>query len=184
MRQAYCFSMFLFFYYSPHLIMLTGGQPSKEVRRRKSIMAKLFTLLQKQPVRWTMAIGWSIWISILLVLPEASLVDMGVPPGPSTSVRELAFTGVHLLAFAAACALWFWAWFGHLRLLASLVLATCITIGIGTLTEYLQMLVPDRYFSWSDFIANYAGALIAALFIWCKQTFIASWTARGKSSDD
>ena len=87
---------------------------------------------------------------------------------PNTSVRELVFTGLHMLAFGITCALWFWTWTGHLRLFVSLALAACIAIGLGSVTEYLQTFSPDRHPSWGDFAANYAGVFIAAAWIWHK----------------
>lgn len=148
------------------------------------MMEKLFALLQKWPVRWLAAIGWSLWISNLLIQPEGYLHNMGVPSGPNTPVRELAFTAVHLVTFAIACVLWFWAWLGHASVLASLALAAVITLGIGTLTEYQQTFVSDRYFSWGDFIANYVGALIAAGLIWRQRRAIARWKRRKRKPSE
>ena len=147
------------------------------------MIKKLFALLQKWPVRWLAAIGWSLWISNLLIQPEGYLHNMGVPSGPNTPVRELAFTAVHIVTFAIACALWFWAWLGHANVLTSLALAVCITFSIGALTELLQARVPTRYFSWNDFIANYVGALIAAGLIWRERKAIAGWKRRRSKSE-
>ena len=118
-------------------------------------------------LRWTAAIAWSIWISILLIQSEANpIISLGLPSGPQTFARELFFTCLHLLAFAITCTLWQWALSASLRARASLVGACIIAIGLGATTEYLQTLSPDRYPSWTDLIANCYGSLLAAWFIW------------------
>ncbi len=133
-------------------------------------MTSFLTFLQKPVVRWLMAIGWSLWISILLVQSEsAPLIDLGIQSGPRTLTRDILAAGVHLLSFGIACGLWFWAWSKHLRLLPSLALACCIAICLGGLTEYLQMFSPDRYPSWDDFIADCVGIFLVAYFIWYRQ---------------
>ncbi len=133
-------------------------------------MTSFFTFLQKPLVRWLMAIGWSLWIGILLVQSESNpLIDIGIQSGPRTLIRDILAAGAHLLAFGTACGLWFWAWSGYLRLLPSLALACCIAICLGGLTEYLQTFSPGRHPSWVDFIANCAGIFIVACFIWYTQ---------------
>ena len=67
-------------------------------------------------LRWTAAIAWSIWISILLIQSEANpIISLGLPSGPQTFARELFFTCLHLLAFAITCTLWQWALSASLR---------------------------------------------------------------------
>lgn len=133
-------------------------------------MASVLSVIQLRTVRWIMVIVWTIFISILLIQPESQpLIDTGIPPGPSTLEREIVFTTAHLIAFGITCALWFWAWFGHLSLPKSLLLGIVCAILIGSVTEYLQSYSPDRHPSWIDFFANCTGAIIMAYVIWRKQ---------------
>ena len=130
------------------------------------MMASLFALLQKHPMRWLLAIGWSVWIVFWLVQPEESLTRLGVPSGARMPNRELVSNGFHLIAFSIACFFWFWAWVGHLEPGISLALAVVIAISLGLLTEYQQTFSPDREASWNDLAANCVGVLMAAGFIW------------------
>jgi hypothetical protein len=130
-------------------------------------------ILQFRPVRWIIAITWTIFISIVLVQPENQpLINTGIPPGPNTLERELVFTTLHLIAFSTTCAVWFWAWFGHLILKHSLLIAISIALTLGGVTEYLQSFSPDRYPSVGDLLANASGALLMARFIWSRQQAI------------
>lgn len=132
------------------------------------------TLLQNRLIRWSVTILWTVFISILLVQPEKQpLIDIGIQPAPITLEREILFTTLHLIAFAITCVLWFWAWFGHLNLSKSLILAIVISIILGTTTEYLQIYSPDRYPSLIDYLANCLGASLAGYVIWRKQEKLA-----------
>lgn len=118
-------------------------------------------------LRWTSAIVWTIWITVLLIQPEADpIINLGLPTGPQTFLRELFFTCLHLLAFAVTCALWQWALSASMPMRASIVFACIIALCLGASTEYLQTLSPDRYPSWTDLIANCYGSLLAAWFTW------------------
>jgi len=133
-------------------------------------MTSVMSVIKIPIVRWILVIIWTIFISIILVQPESDqLIDTGIPPGPPTLEREIVFTSAHLISFGITCALWFWAWFGHLSFPKSLLLGIIFAIVIGSITEYLQSYSPDRHSSWLDFIANCTGALLMARFIWRKQ---------------
>ncbi len=123
-------------------------------------------LLRLSVVRWALAVAWSIWITVLLIQPEANpVIDLGLPKGPQTLAREVVFATLHVVAFGVTCALWFHAWSARARPRKSLILACMIAIFMGAATEALQTLAPDRYASWLDFIANICGTLLAAHII-------------------
>ncbi len=133
---------------------------------RISILASITAVLNTRVSRWVFAIAWSVWISILLLQPEANpIIDLGLPSGPQTLVRETFFTSLHVIAFATTCALWCWTWLGHLCLQSSLVIACVIAIALGAATEALQSLAPDRHPSLFDFAANVVGTFMAASLI-------------------
>ncbi len=134
---------------------------------RTAILASITAVLNRRVSRWVFAIAWSVWICILLLQPEANpIIDLGLPSGPQTLVRETFFTSLHVIAFATTCALWCWTWLGHLRLQSSLVIACVIAIAMGAATESLQSLTPDRHPSLFDFAANVVGTFLAARLIW------------------
>ena len=66
-------------------------------------MDRLFTLLQKRPIRWTAAIGWTLWIIFWLVQPESTLKSFGIPSGSRVPGHEVVSNGFHFLAFSVAC---------------------------------------------------------------------------------
>ena len=123
-------------------------------------------VLNLGPARWTLAIGWTLLLTLFLLQPEADpLIDLGLPRGESTLQRELFFSALHLLAFAMTCFIWFWAIHRALNPRRSLLTAVLIAIALGIVTEALQTLTLDRHASPIDLIANIAGALIAARLI-------------------
>ncbi|MCY3834009.1 MAG: VanZ family protein [Chloroflexi bacterium] len=130
-------------------------------------MNHLFQVLQAGPLRLTLAIGWSLLLTLLLLQPEADpVIDLGLPRGDSSLEREIFFIALHLLAFALTCSLWCWALARFVDRRASLYAAVLIAIGLGIATETLQSLTQDRHASPIDLIANLGGALIAARIIW------------------
>ncbi|MCY3867548.1 MAG: VanZ family protein [Chloroflexi bacterium] len=123
--------------------------------------------LNPAPARWTLAIGWTLLLTLFLLQPEAEpLIDLGLPRGESTLQRELFFSALHLLAFALTCFIWFWTIHSALTLGRRLLAAVLIAISLGIVTEALQSLTLDRHASLIDLIANIAGALVAARLIW------------------
>ena len=118
-------------------------------------------------VRWTLAIGWTLLLTLFLLQPEAEpLIDLGLPRGESSLQRELFFSALHLLAFALTCLMWFWTFHFASKLKRRLLAAVVIAISLGIVTEALQSLTLDRHASVIDLIANIAGALVAARLLW------------------
>ena len=119
-----------------------------------------------RPIRWLAALAWSVLLCVLLLQPEADpVINLGLPTGPQTLAREAFFTALHMAAFALTCALWYWAWQGHLAFGASLALGISFAIILGAATEFLQSFAPDRYPSVLDLIANLFGTILAAWLI-------------------
>ena len=76
------------------------------------------------------------------------MLDLGIPRGENTPVRELIFSTLHLLGFALTCVLWFWALKVKFKPKTGLLLACAIAIALGASTEILQSYTPDRHASW------------------------------------
>lgn len=118
-------------------------------------------------LRGCLALAWTAFLCLLLLQPEADpLVDLGIPEGENTLLRELAFGAVHLAAFAFTCSLWTWALAARFRLQNSVLAAVTISLALGCLTELAQGFTPDRHASWLDIGANIAGSLMAARVLW------------------
>ncbi len=117
-------------------------------------------------LRGCLALGWTALLCLLLLQPEADpLLDLGIPEGENTLLRELAFGAAHLAAFAFTCSLWTWALVARFNLQTSLLAAVIISLALGCFTELAQGYTPDRHASWLDIGANIAGALMAARVI-------------------
>ncbi len=130
-------------------------------------MKYISSSIQSAAARWFLAIAWSSLLALLLLQGEAEpVLDLGIPRGENTPVRELIFSTLHLLGFALTCVLWFWALKVKFKPKTGLLLACAIAIALGASTEILQSYTPDRHASWLDLIANFSGSLIAARLIW------------------
>ena len=130
-------------------------------------------------LRGSLALAWTALLCLLLLQPEADpLLDLGIPDGDNTLARELAFSAVHLAAFAITCGIWHWALSPRLRDSHSLLIAALISLALGGFTEFAQSFTLDRHFSWLDLGANVAGVLVAARFIagWAGPTVAAQRT--------
>lgn len=125
-------------------------------------------ILQSRPMRWALAIGWTLLLTLLLLQPEADpIIDLGLPGGRSL-LREIFFSALHLLAFALTFTLWFWTLRSALPARASWLAAVLIALALGVATEALQSLTLDRHASVIDLIANFCGVLITARAIWLR----------------
>ena len=123
--------------------------------------------LRYTPIRLALALAWSLLLCVLLLQGEADpLIDLGLPRGDNTLLRELAFSTLHLLIFGATCLCWNWALPQTLGARLRLAAACFITIALGVSTEILQGFTLDRHASWLDLVANISGALIGAKLIW------------------
>ena len=122
---------------------------------------------------WTIAIGWTALLFILLVQPDDQrLIETGIPRGPNTIERELFFTAMHLLAFGLTCGLWHRLLLRYAPLESSLLCACGISLALGGLTEMLQAFSPERYPSLGDLAANCAGTLLAAWLLRRRATAV------------
>ena len=124
--------------------------------------------LHSSPARWTVAIIFTLLLTLLLLQPEADpLIDLGLPGGQSLW-REILFSALHLIAFALTCVLWFWTLRSALPLRGSLLAAVLVALALGISTEALQSLTLDRHASVFDLLANIVGVLTAARMIWLR----------------
>lgn len=110
-------------------------------------------------MRWSITLGWTAVLVIILVQPEAQpIVNTGVQPAPPSFQRELAFVTLHIVSFCLTTLLWIWA----VRQ-SPLWGALSVALLIGIVTEFLQALAPGRTPQLIDFLANGLGVLVAFL---------------------
>ena len=129
-------------------------------------MERLIATPVATTLRIALALGWSALLTLLLLQGEADpLIDLGLPRGDNTLARELAFSALHLLAFAVTCACWHWALRSAARPRRALLAACVIAIALGVATEILQTYTLDRHASWLDLAANIGGVLLAARWL-------------------
>ncbi len=125
------------------------------------------------PVRWLLALSWTIWLSIILIQPEAHpIIDIGVRPAPPSLEREIIFAIGHVIAFAVTTGVWWWALVERLPGSRALLAAGIIAVSVGGFAEMMQAFAPDRTPQLTDLVANGLGAL---LFSWALRR----WTRGG-----
>lgn len=123
--------------------------------------------LSAPPIRWLVALLWTLWISIILIQPEAQpVIDIGLRPAPPSFERELVFTTGHVIAFGLTALLWWWVMTRYTANPRALIVAVGIALIVGTVTESLQAYTPDRHPSIADFLANVTGASLVALWLY------------------
>lgn len=128
------------------------------------MMPTLIRFAKFTPVRWLLAFSWTLWLTIILIQPEARpVIDIGVRPAPPSLEREIVFTTGHVVGFALMTGLWWWALVERLSLTRALVAAMLVAFGVGTFSELMQTQTLDRHPSLIDFAANGVGA---AVFAW------------------
>ncbi|MEL6405047.1 MAG: VanZ family protein [Chloroflexota bacterium] len=116
---------------------------------------RLYTLF-----KLSVAIGWTIFLSILLLQPSAQpVINTGVQGAPPSFERELLFSTGHVLTFGFTFLLWCWAL--ALRIQWQLVALCAVLMLYGVLAEQVQSTVPGRSAQWWDMLANGLGVLMA-----------------------
>lgn len=126
-------------------------------------MPKHHVLPQNPLIRQIITLAYTTLLTVMLLQSSSHpYVGPAAPPGAPDPGRELLLTSGHIIGFALLVFLWWWTFSPSAR---ALHLAVLIALLLGTLTEILQNLVPDRSASLFDLATNYIVTLIAAWFI-------------------
>jgi VanZ family protein len=126
-------------------------------------MLKIHWLPQNSLIRQGIALAYTTLLTVVLLQSSSQpYIGPAAPPGPPDPARELLLTTGHIIGFALLVVLWWWTLAPSSR---ALLLAVLIALLLGTLTEVLQNLVPDRSASLFDLATNYVVTLAAAWFI-------------------
>ncbi len=106
---------------------------------------------------WICAIGWTIFLSILLLQPEAQpIIPTGVRPAPPSLEREILFSSIHIVAMCFTSLIWCLTLNIRTNKFGFLTLAI-VLVAYGLGIEYLQGNVAGRTAQWWDMLANGIG---------------------------
>jgi VanZ family protein len=117
-----------------------------------------------QPLfRWLCALAWTALVTLTLLQSSSQpVIGPAAPPGEPPLEREILLLIGHVIAFGVLTWLWWWAWSLYYNAQTALLLAVLIALVLGTSTEILQALVPDRATSWFDLVTNWIITLLTA----------------------
>jgi VanZ family protein len=122
--------------------------------------------LQSPLFRQGYAVAWVALVTVLLLQSSSTpVVGPPAPLGPPDYERELLLTIGHIVAFGVMLVLLWWALCPAPHALLVAFVTCCV---FGTLTEFLQSLVPDRSVSLGDLAVNCLVSVAAALLIYWK----------------
>lgn len=121
-------------------------------------MSAIRNVLRSVPVRYGLALIWTIYLTIVLLQTPETLPTV-IQFSENFYIREAVFSFMHLLTFSLMALLWLDALripaeqTGRLRWVAAAILIYTL------LTEFAQGLVPGRSIQLPDLLANGLGTL-------------------------
>ncbi len=134
-------------------------------------MDSMKTMINYPPVRGSLAIIWTIILTVLLLQPENQpIIPTGVQPAPPSLQREILFSTMHLLTFAITA--WIWCFALNMSTDSKLKLAIILVslLAYGLSVEYLQTGVPGRTAQWWDMLANCIGIMTGcSIWLWFQK---------------
>jgi VanZ family protein len=126
-------------------------------------MLKIHWLPQNPLVRQVIALAYTALLTLVLLQSSSHpYVGPAAPPGAPDPGREILLTAGHIIGFTLLVFLWWW---GLSPAPRALLIAVLVALLLGTITEILQNLVPDRSASLFDLATNYIVTLAAAWII-------------------
>jgi VanZ family protein len=126
-------------------------------------MLKSHWLPQNPLVRQIIVLAYTAVLTIVLLQSSRQpYVGPAAPPGAPDPGREFLLISGHIIGFTILVLLWWWVLSPWPR---ALLIAVLIALLLGTITEILQSLVPDRSSSWFDLVTNYVVTLAVAWII-------------------
>jgi VanZ family protein len=126
-------------------------------------MLKHHWLPQNPLVRQIIALAYTAVLTVVLLQSSSHpYVGPAAPLGAPDPGREFLLTSGHIIGFTILVLLWWWVLSPWPR---ALLIAVLIALLLGTITEILQSLVPDRSSSLFDLATNYVVTLTVAWII-------------------
>lgn len=123
-------------------------------------------VLTSLPVRWSIALAYTVVATILLVQSSLQpIIGPPAPTGPLTLERELLLTVAHFVTFLLLVVVWWWAARALLPAPRALFVAVGFALIFGIITEIAQTAMVDRQASLYDLAVNWTATIATATFI-------------------
>jgi VanZ family protein len=137
-------------------------------------MARILPILDSQVLHWIVTLLWTIFLTILLLQPEAQpIIPTGIPPAPPSFERELFFSSLHFLFFGITALLWCISISNYFELPLTLLSVALFIASYGLVTEFAQMMIPGRGTQIWDMAANILGVMLGiAVYRWWQKKMI------------
>lgn len=119
-----------------------------------------------RPARFSILIIYTTLLTIGLVQSSANPLLGPVAPEDYNFFWDVLLTTGHVVGFGGLVALMWWALSTQAPPLWSLLVAVIFALVLGTVTESLQSLVPDRSASWFDLLCDWGVTLAVAYVIY------------------
>ncbi|MFO7320758.1 MAG: hypothetical protein DIU68_003435 [Chloroflexota bacterium] len=136
------------------------------MRRHVNDSKSPLALLTSLPIRWSVALAYTVFVTILLVQSSTQpLVGPPAPPGPPDLQRELLLTLGHVVTFSLLVIIWWWAGKALLPAPRALFVAVGFALVFGLITELAQTAMVDRQASLFDLAVNWTTTIATATLI-------------------
>lgn len=130
-------------------------------------MNKLLSLLESAPLRSGIALGYTLFVIIILVQPNRQpVIDLHIARETPGLMDQLWFGVGHMMLFAVMALMWLWSFYQRLPLFPALVMAFSVTLLVGVGTEIGQFLISSRDPSLFDLFADFVGTMLPLLAAW------------------
>ncbi|MFN8371940.1 MAG: VanZ family protein [Anaerolineae bacterium] len=130
-------------------------------------MEKLFALRESSPLRFGAALGYTLFVIIILIQPNRQpVIDLHIARETPSLLDQVWFGVGHTLLFAAMALIWFWSFYQRLPLYPAAVMAASVALLVGMGTEIGQFIVSSRDPSLWDLGADAFGILLTMVVVY------------------
>jgi VanZ family protein len=131
------------------------------------MLNKLHTLTDSSPLRFGIALGYTLFVVIILVQPtHQPVIDLHLSQETPSLMSQLWFGVGHMLLFALMVLVWAFSFYQRLPLQAAVTLAFCIALLFGVGTEIGQLIVSARDPSLFDLMTDGLGAALSVITLY------------------
>ena len=131
------------------------------------MLNKLYTLADSSPLRFGVALGYTLFVVIILVQPtHQPVIDLHLSQETPSLMNQLWFGVGHMLLFAVMVLLWAFSFYQRLPLQAAVTLAFCVGLLLGVGTEIGQLIVSARDPSIFDLMTDVLGSALSAIMLY------------------
>jgi VanZ family protein len=130
-------------------------------------MNTLLALRDSSPLRFGLALGYTLFVIIILVQPtHQPMIDLRIARETPSMIDQLWFGAGHMLLFLMMALLWLWAFYHQLPLCPAVWLAFSVTLLIGVGSEIGQFMISSRDPSIFDLAMDTIGTSLPLLMVW------------------